>query len=191
MLKEHLMLTLLIRGPKQPGNDIDVYLEPLIEELKELWDQGVDMYDSYSKSNFNLKAILMWTINDFPAYGNLAGCATKGKTACPICGEGTCSEYLPHSKKTVYMGHRRFLDSNHPFRQKGELFDGQEETRGRPKPLTNQEVLNAVNNIHNDWGKKKRKRNTKDVPMLKKRSKFFDLPYWGVCPCLSNFQISF
>ncbi|XP_075508168.1 uncharacterized protein LOC142545073 [Primulina tabacum] len=66
-------------GPKQPGNDIDVYLEPLVEDLKELWDTGVEAYDAFSKSMFNLKAILMWTINDFPAYGNLAGCATKGK----------------------------------------------------------------------------------------------------------------
>ena len=29
------------------------------------------MYDASSKETFNLKAILMWTINDFPAYGNL------------------------------------------------------------------------------------------------------------------------
>lgn len=45
MLQENIMLTLLIPGPKQPGNDIDVYLEPLIEELNELWNNGVNMYD--------------------------------------------------------------------------------------------------------------------------------------------------
>lgn len=36
MTKEHLMLTLLIPRPKQPRNDIDVYLKPLVEDLKEL-----------------------------------------------------------------------------------------------------------------------------------------------------------
>ena len=36
MVREILMLTLLIPGPKQPGNDIDVYLEPLVEDLNEL-----------------------------------------------------------------------------------------------------------------------------------------------------------
>ncbi|XP_061999627.1 uncharacterized protein LOC133717018 [Rosa rugosa] len=41
MSKENLMLTLLIPGPKQPGNDIDVYLEPLIEDLRELWINGL------------------------------------------------------------------------------------------------------------------------------------------------------
>ncbi|KAL6179863.1 hypothetical protein ACLB2K_046534 [Fragaria x ananassa] len=40
--------------PKQPGNDIDVYLQPLIYDLKLLWD-GVDMYDAYSKAMFNLR----------------------------------------------------------------------------------------------------------------------------------------
>ena len=36
MSKDNLMLTLLIPGPKRPGNDIDVYLQPLIEDLNEL-----------------------------------------------------------------------------------------------------------------------------------------------------------
>ena len=73
MLKESLMLSLLISGPKQPGNDIDVYLAPLVDDLKLLWSDGVEVYDAVTKSTFNLKAILMWTINDFPAYGNVSG----------------------------------------------------------------------------------------------------------------------
>ena len=63
-----MMLSLLISGPKQPGNDIDVYLQPLIEDLKTLWDVGVDAYDAYKKETFNLRAVLMWIISDFPAY---------------------------------------------------------------------------------------------------------------------------
>ncbi|XP_073153163.1 uncharacterized protein [Henckelia pumila] len=42
MKRKFMMLTLLISGPKQPGNDIDVYLAPLIDDLKKLWDIGVD-----------------------------------------------------------------------------------------------------------------------------------------------------
>ncbi|XP_004293088.1 PREDICTED: uncharacterized protein LOC101311358 [Fragaria vesca subsp. vesca] len=37
MKRKHMMLTLLISGPKQPGNDIDVYLQPLIDDLKKMW----------------------------------------------------------------------------------------------------------------------------------------------------------
>ncbi|XP_042415124.1 uncharacterized protein LOC122004280 [Zingiber officinale] len=154
MVKENLMLTLLIPGPKQPGNDIDVYLEPLVEDLKELWDIGVETYDAFSKSVFNMKAILMWTINDFPSYGNLAGCATKGKFGCPICGEGISSMWLKYSRKFAYLGHRRFLAPNHPFRQKKKWFDGNKETKGKPRPLNGLEILNVLKDIENDGVKK-------------------------------------
>ena len=40
MKRKFMMLTLLISGPKQPGNDIDVYLAPLIDDLKILWEVG-------------------------------------------------------------------------------------------------------------------------------------------------------
>uniref|UniRef100_A0A9I9ELI6 Uncharacterized protein n=1 Tax=Cucumis melo TaxID=3656 RepID=A0A9I9ELI6_CUCME len=40
-----------------------------------------------SECLFNLRSVLLWTINDFPAYGNLSGCCVKGYKACPICGD--------------------------------------------------------------------------------------------------------
>ncbi|XP_021819878.1 uncharacterized protein LOC110761654 [Prunus avium] len=92
MSKESLMLTLLIPGPKQPGNDIDIYLAPLIDDLKDLWNNGVKVYDAFSKEMFNLKSVLMWTVNDFPAYGNLSGWSTKGRFACP-CFDYYCNGY--------------------------------------------------------------------------------------------------
>jgi len=49
------MLTMLISGPKQPGNDIDVFLEPLMEEIQELFDVGVEMIDASHKEKFTLK----------------------------------------------------------------------------------------------------------------------------------------
>nr|GEV89680.1 hypothetical protein [Tanacetum cinerariifolium] len=39
MKESSFMLMLLIPGPKSPGKDIDVYLRPLIEGLKVLWDR--------------------------------------------------------------------------------------------------------------------------------------------------------
>ncbi|KAL6179855.1 hypothetical protein ACLB2K_046526 [Fragaria x ananassa] len=129
MSQENLMLSLLIHGPKQPGNDIDVYLEPLIDDLKQLWSNGVKMYDAYKRAIFNLKAILLWTINDFPTYGNLAGLTTKGEFACPVCGPETFSKWLHLANKTVYMSHRIFLAQNHAFRSKYKWFDGTKERR--------------------------------------------------------------
>lgn len=41
MKKPYTMMTLLIPRPTAPGKDLDVFLRPLIDELKELWDDGV------------------------------------------------------------------------------------------------------------------------------------------------------
>ena len=38
MKRKYMMLSMMIFGPKQPWNDIDVYLSPLIEDLKLMWD---------------------------------------------------------------------------------------------------------------------------------------------------------
>lgn len=46
------MLSMIIPGPSSPGNDIDVYLQPLIEEFKELWESGIETYDVEAKKTF-------------------------------------------------------------------------------------------------------------------------------------------
>jgi hypothetical protein len=46
---------------------------------------GVKTWDEDKKENFTLRALLLWTINDFPAYAMLSGWSTKGKFACPYC----------------------------------------------------------------------------------------------------------
>ena len=117
MKDEFTFLSMLIPGPKQPGNDIDIYLEPLIDELLKLWN-GVYTYDISTKKFFNLRAMLLWTINDFPAYGNLAGCPTKGRYGCPICGENSNVVWLKHSKKMSFCNHIRFLPQEHRYEKK-------------------------------------------------------------------------
>ena len=41
------MMSLLIQDPKQPGNDIDIYVAPLIEDMKKLRSLDFEMYDAY------------------------------------------------------------------------------------------------------------------------------------------------
>ncbi|KAK3204594.1 hypothetical protein Dsin_018640 [Dipteronia sinensis] len=137
------MMSLLIPGPKAPGNDIDVYLQPLISELKELWDVGVSTYDAASGQNFCLRAAVLWTINDFPAYGNLSGWITKGKLACPSCNKDTSNKWLKHGNKTVYMRHRRFLPLNHKWRD-SKTFDGTIEDGEKPESLSSENLLNQL-----------------------------------------------
>ena len=46
--KYFIMLAILIPGPKSITRDhIDVYLNPLIDELVLLWDEGIWCYDAY------------------------------------------------------------------------------------------------------------------------------------------------
>ena len=78
MTTSFMFLTCVIPRPKNPKNKIDVYLQPLVDELKELWDVGVETYDISTGRTFQMKATLMWTINDFPIYGMLSGWSTNG-----------------------------------------------------------------------------------------------------------------
>jgi hypothetical protein len=48
MKRKFIIMPVLIQGPKQPENDIDVYLRSLVEEILELWSSiGVRVWDEY------------------------------------------------------------------------------------------------------------------------------------------------
>jgi len=147
---------MLISGPRQPGNNIDVYLAPLIEDLKMLWEKGVEYFDGSPEETFTLQILLLWTINDFPAYGNLSGYSVKGYLGCPICGENTCSKRLEHGRKICYMGHRRFLPQAHHFRKQKKAFNGEAEHVRAPKPLLGAEVLDSLSGVEVVLGKGRR-----------------------------------
>jgi len=52
MKQKYMMLSMMISGPRQPGNDIDVYLSPLIEDFTKLWDEGVLVFDGFRNRLF-------------------------------------------------------------------------------------------------------------------------------------------
>ena len=79
---EFLILSLLIPGPLSPGKDIDIYLQPLIKDLNDLWEFGLETYDASTNTRFDMQVALASTISDFPAYAMISGWSTKGKTAC-------------------------------------------------------------------------------------------------------------
>lgn len=84
------IMSLLIPGPTSPGKDFDLFLEPLIEELLELWI-GVSTYDAFSARKFNLRAAVLWCIHDYPALSTLSGRTTKGYYACIHCDKNPLS----------------------------------------------------------------------------------------------------
>ena len=44
--RKYILLSMIISGPRQPGNDKDVYLTPLIKDLRLLWDKGIEVDDA-------------------------------------------------------------------------------------------------------------------------------------------------
>ncbi|XP_062008662.1 uncharacterized protein LOC133725417 [Rosa rugosa] len=199
MKRKHMMLTLLISGPKQPGNDIDVYLEPLIDDLKLLREGVSGVYDAIRNETFTVKALLFWTINDFPAYGNLSGSIVKGYNACPICLDKTEPTRLVHGGKMAYTIHRRFLGRHHPYRKQRAAFNNRPEHSPAPVPLTGEELLRRLEEEVPQWhyGKKYPPPPYKGAedqtrPCWKKKSIFFQLEYWKYLPvrhCLDVMHI--
>ena len=75
MKKKYIMMSMIIQGPKQPRNDIDIYFQLLVEELLTVWIDAsvVKCYDAYRKEIFDLHAMPVHTIQDMSALGNTSG----------------------------------------------------------------------------------------------------------------------
>nr|GEZ57377.1 hypothetical protein [Tanacetum cinerariifolium] len=65
------------------------FFTELLGLLKKLLPGGVDTYDSSTKENCNLHAVVLWMINDYPRLGTLCGCPYSGFTCCVVCGKYT------------------------------------------------------------------------------------------------------
>ncbi|XP_060170674.1 uncharacterized protein LOC132601609 [Lycium barbarum] len=144
----------LVDGPSFPGNDIDVYLQLLIAELKDLWETGIKTYDAETNQTFRMRATLLWIVSDFPALAM-------------------------HSRKMCYLGHRRFLPRDHPLRKDKKSFNDQEGHRPAPTPLSGVEVFAELREFDNVYGKGKKKRPRDNKGPCKQRSISFELPYWA------------
>ena len=57
------MMCMMIAGPRQLGNDINKYLSLLIEDLRKLWVDKVDVYDGNLQQTFRMHAIIFCTIH--------------------------------------------------------------------------------------------------------------------------------
>ncbi|GKB62380.1 hypothetical protein Tco_0918566 [Tanacetum coccineum] len=157
MKRKFIMLSILISG--YPRNDIDVFLEPLVDDLHTLFETGVHTYDVSTKDNFNQRAIVLWTINDYPILGTLCSCPYSGFKGCVVCGKDTNCVRLSASSKQSYVGHRRYLPYNHPFKKQKKAFNRQHEFLLALIPITGEQIYNEVQHIEHKWGKGKRTNN--------------------------------
>jgi hypothetical protein len=175
---------MIISGPHQPCIDINVYLRPLVDDLKTLWLEGVKVYDAYKRVPFTLHGMLFTTITDIPGGRSMSG-QCKGEKDCAHCLDDIETLWLNNSRKQVYVPHRRFLPQSHAYRQMKHQFDVTRELASAPRHFSGPYVYNLVKDLPNAHGKKstttlgKRKCNKEDDPKIKwkKKSILWKLPY--------------
>nr|GEU99854.1 hypothetical protein [Tanacetum cinerariifolium] len=194
MKESSFMLTLLIPGPKSLGKDIDVYLRPLIDDLKDLWAKpGVETIDVATGQKFNMRAMVLWTINDFIARSSLPGWSGKGYKACPTCNKDTPSVCV--LGKTAYVGHIRFLKKPNKWRRSLE-FNGEKEDGDPPREFGKDQIHaqlarlpTRVNGKHPSYGDVKIKRNVLVKLNWTERSIFYEIEYWYFLTLKHNLDI--
>jgi len=103
IMPEFMFLSMAITGPSRPGRNINICLQSLINELMQLWSSGALTYDILRKQNFLMRVALMWTINNFPAYGMVSGWSTYGKLACSCCMENKKAFTLTNRGKASFF----------------------------------------------------------------------------------------
>ncbi|CAL2248338.1 unnamed protein product [Prunus armeniaca] len=171
-----------------PSRSIDVYIRSLVDELKDLWTNGVRTFDKSTGKMFTLRAAVMWTVNDFPAYAMVSRWSTKCYMACPVCKEDVTFGW--HAGKVCYLGHRRWLSWDHEWRTKDKEFDGNIERQLRPREWSDDEILEQLHRL--DFAPFR-----KIVSQLRAsthlnwthKSMFFELPYWSKLKLRHNLDV--
>ena len=108
------ILTLLILGPHSLGKDMDIFLRPLVDKLKQLWKNWVETRNVIDDSKFKMCTALLWTMNDFPTRSYLSRWSGQGNKTCPTCNKDT--PFMLVLTKTIYVVHRHFLPMDHSWR---------------------------------------------------------------------------
>jgi len=147
--RQFKFIALLIPGPKNPKGNLDIYMQPLIKELVQLWNEGLVTYYVLLRQNFLIKVVLLWTVSDFLAYSMLSGWMIAGKLACPHCMEHTKSFRLTHGNKQSWFDcHRQFLPMDHKFRRNKTAFYKNREEFSKPPPnLTGEQLWARVSSL--------------------------------------------
>jgi hypothetical protein len=128
-----IFLSLVILGHQELKKQMNIFLRPLIKEVKELW-QGVDEHDSHLKCQFILCPAYLWSIHDYLAYDKFVGWCVHGQLNCPICMDDSIASRLEHDRKVTFFDcHQSFLPLNHPFRcDKWSFLKGNSVRNGQP-----------------------------------------------------------
>lgn len=186
--KYFVLLSLIIPGPHGVvGDNFDMFLEPLMEELMTLWTEGVMLRDAATwngQAYFILRAMVIWTIHDFPGYGMVSGCTTSGYRGCPVCGPHCKSRWATFLGKNVWDTQSRlYLPTPHQIRADVKNYQGGVQYGEAPRRVTGAEVL-QYGALRQEWLDQGNTPKSPNDPVhiygVKRVSTLFRLPYWKV-----------
>ena len=112
------------------------------------------------------------------------------------CLSETESAYLGKCRKNVYPGHRQFLPPRHLARRRGKHFKSEADHRKKPVHRTGDDVFAMVKDLDQivTFGKGPGSQSipnddNRHASMWKKKSIFWELPYWKVLEVRSAIDV--
>jgi hypothetical protein len=183
MDESNFMMALLIPGPSSPGKDFDVFLEPLVDDLLELWKGVDDAYDAITGKSFKLRAAVLWCIHNYPALSTFQGVQQKAILHVFTVTKDPLTYGL--RSKIGYFGHYRFLPKGHCLRKNNE-FIGLYESNDPPGKFSEEELMAELEKVKdvrpgNPEGSGKSKCSSMErgrVPIWSRMMSLWKLPYW-------------
>ncbi|KAK1614799.1 hypothetical protein QYE76_020316 [Lolium multiflorum] len=136
MRSENMFVSMIIPGPKYPGKNMNVYLEPLVDDLVRGWEgRGIRTYDASKKEYFDMYVWYHTSLHDLPARALFCGWCTHGKWPCPQCRQAVTFFWLNKGGKySCFDEARQFLERRHAYRSDVKSFKKGRVVRG-PKPI--------------------------------------------------------
>ena len=136
-----------------------------------------------------MRAVFLWTISDFAAYGMLSGWTTHGRLSCPYCMGSTDAFQLKSGRKTSWFDClRRFLPINHSYRRNKKLFRSKRVVRDTAPPYLSKEEIEKDIDYYGAQDTVKKGGNWHTTANMSagygtqhnwhKKSIFWELPYW-------------
>ncbi|CAL2276880.1 unnamed protein product [Prunus armeniaca] len=118
----------------------------------------------------------------------VSGWSTKGYMTCPVYKEDVTSGW--HVGKICYLGHRRWLPWDHEWWEKDKEFDGNIESRLRPREWFGDEILEQLNHLDfAPFGKTVSRTRPSTHMNWTHKPMFFELPYWSKLKLRHNLDV--